>query len=198
MRLISISLAATLLVTCGGMAHAGTVTFTGTRMNVDSPGPSADRCGTRTTANIRPSADSTSVGLSNRGAFTPLLSHCIQLPLGAVTPFDLGEFTFDFGAGNTLFGTYAGTVTFVSAGLFDIQQTHVVTGGTGKYLDATGGFDSAGTLSFLTGRPMVQQAFEGSITALGVPEPANWALMIGGFGLAGATLRRRVALPALA
>jgi hypothetical protein len=32
----------------------------------------------------------------------------------------------------------------------------------------------------------------GSATAGGgVPEPASWALMIGGFGLAGATLRRR-------
>jgi hypothetical protein len=33
-----------------------------------------------------------------------------------------------------------------------------------------------------------------SLTA--VPEPASWALMIGGFGLAGATLRRRKALAA--
>ncbi|MDZ4371785.1 MAG: PEPxxWA-CTERM sorting domain-containing protein [Phenylobacterium sp.] len=30
-----------------------------------------------------------------------------------------------------------------------------------------------------------------SITVAAVPEPATWALMIGGFGLAGATLRRR-------
>ena len=30
-----------------------------------------------------------------------------------------------------------------------------------------------------------------------VPEPASWALMIGGFGMAGATLRRRRALAAL-
>jgi len=32
---------------------------------------------------------------------------------------------------------------------------------------------------------------QGSITAAGVPEPASWALMIGGFGLAGGSLRRR-------
>jgi hypothetical protein len=30
----------------------------------------------------------------------------------------------------------------------------------------------------------------------GVPEPASWALMIGGFGLAGAALRRRRSLVA--
>jgi hypothetical protein len=37
-----------------------------------------------------------------------------------------------------------------------------------------------------------------TVTGGGVPEPASWALMIGGFGLAGATLRRRRAQPALA
>lgn len=31
----------------------------------------------------------------------------------------------------------------------------------------------------------------GSVTLANVPEPASWALMIGGFGLAGAAMRRR-------
>jgi len=39
----------------------------------------------------------------------------------------------------------------------------------------------------------------GAVTGPGVPEPAAWALMIGGFGLTGATLRRRRrAVPATA
>ena len=40
-----------------------------------------------------------------------------------------------------------------------------------------------------------QGSFDGPAVSIpgygGVPEPASWALMIGGFGLAGATLRRR-------
>ena len=103
MRFISYTAAACIAAASfAATAQGATVSFTGTRTNVDAPGPAAARCGSRNTANIRPSANSTSVGLSNLGAFTPILSHCIQLPLVAVTPFDLGEFSFDFGGGDVL------------------------------------------------------------------------------------------------
>ena len=36
-------------------------------------------------------------------------------------------------------------------------------------------------------------AYSGSLTFGGVPEPKSWALMIVGFGLAGAAMRRRAA-----
>lgn len=185
-RLAAACLAA---ITAGTSAEAGTVTFTGSRMNVDAPGPAAARCGSRTTANIRPGPNSTSVGESNLGSFIPTLSHCIQLPIPA--PFDLGEFSFDFGGGNVLLGTYSGTVSFASPGVFNISQTHIITGGLGKFLNATGTFDSAGQLSFPGGRPTVAQMFTGSITAPGVPEPTSWAMMITGFALAGTATRRR-------
>jgi hypothetical protein len=41
------------------------------------------------------------------------------------------------------------------------------------------------------------QAYQGTISGM-VPEPTTWALMIGGFGLAGAALRRRRLVPARA
>jgi hypothetical protein len=46
--------------------------------------------------------------------------------------------------------------------------------------------DNAGALSVCVGASV-----DACATAPGVPEPASWALMLGGFGLAGAALRRR-------
>jgi hypothetical protein len=191
-------LGAAALLACTAIAvpaSAATIAFSGSRNNVDAPGPAAARCGARLTTNVvHNPPTSTSVGVSNLGAFTPTLSHCFQPPLSttAPTPFDLGEFTFDFGGGDTLLGTYSGFLTFVSSGLYAVTQTHVVTGGTGFYLGASGGFDSSGTLSFPNGRPTVAQTFSGLLNVPGaVPEPGTWAMLILGFGIIGAALRRR-------
>lgn len=189
--LTGIAFAATLAAT---PVHAVTISFTGTRSNVDAAGPQSPRCGTRTTANIRhdpPTA--TSVGVSNLGAFTPTLSHCIQLPLSnlAANTFDLGEFSFDFGMGNVLLGTYSGVVNFVSPGRYSIEQTHLVTGGTGDFFQASGSFDSSGFLTFPGGRPNVTQTFSGTLSLPAVPEPATWLMLILGFGAVGAGLRSR-------
>ncbi len=188
-------LRASALLACAASAipaGAATVAFSGSRSNVDAAGPAAARCGMRSTNNIRHNPPtSTSVGLSNLGGFTPTLSHCIQLPpsIPGMTPFDLGEFTFDFGAGDTLFGTYSGFISFLSPGLFSVNQTHIVTGGTGLYLGSTGGFGSSGTLSFPGGRPTVNQKFAGTLDVPAVPEPGTWLMLIAGFGLVGAGMR---------
>lgn len=194
MRKSALATAALLAAGAPITAEAATIAFSGSRQNVDVPGPAAARCGARATTNVvhNPSIGATSAGTSNFGSFTPTLSHCIQLPLSTSepSPFDLGEFTFDFGGGDTLFGNYSGFLTFVSPGLFAVTQTHVVTGGTGLFLNSSGGFDSSGTLSF-AGRPAVSQTFSGFLNVPAVPEPATWMMLILGFGLVGAGLRRR-------
>lgn len=175
-------------------SFAAEVLFFGTRGNIDAPGVASARCGGQTTTSVRndpPTA--TSFGSSNFGAFTPTLSHCIQLPLSAVapTPITLGEFLFAFDTGDTLFGTYSGSVTFAEPGLFSVMQTHLVTGGTGLFAAVSGSFDSQGTLSFRTGRPVVEQGFGGLLQIPGVPEPSTWMTMLLGFALIGVTIRRR-------
>ena len=135
----------------------------------------------------------TSSGTSNFGTFTPTLSHCIQLPLATVGPtaFDLGEFLFEFESGDILFGTYSGYLSPSAPGLFSVDQTHIVSGGTGLFFGATGSFTSSGLLSFRTGRPAVQQTFAGSLNLPAVPEPSIWAMLLLGFGGIGLALRRR-------
>lgn len=44
----------------------------------------------------------------------------------------------------------------------------------------------------------VNGVYSGLLTLSGVPEPSSWALMIGGFGLTGAAMRRRARKSALA
>lgn len=194
MRVLSVASALLALSTAAVPATAVTIQFNGSRSNVDAPGPQSPRCGTRTTSNIRhapPTA--TSVGVSNLGAFTPTLSHCIQLPLSnvAANTFDLGEFSFDFGAGNVMLGTYSGVLNFVSPGVYAISQTHFVTGGTGNFFQASGSFGSSGFLTFPNGRPTVTQEFSGSLSLPAVPEPATWLMLILGFGAVGGALRGR-------
>jgi len=182
------------LLAMAAPSGAATVVFSGSRTNVDAPGPQAARCGSRATSNIRhqpPTA--TAVGISNFGAFTPTLSHCLPLPLSATgpTPFDLGEFLFEFASGDSLFGTYSGSLAPLAPGQFSVMQTHIVTGGTGFFLGATGSFDSSGVLSFPAGRPTVTQTFSGVLdVAAAVPEPATWTMLILGFGLVGGAIRR--------
>jgi hypothetical protein len=55
-------------------------------------------------------------------------------------------------------------------------------------LDGNPNIFSAGTLSNFAGS--MNGEFDWTITN-SVPEPAVWTMMIGGFGLAGAALRRR-------
>jgi choice-of-anchor C domain-containing protein len=105
------------------------------------------------------------------------------------------------------------TVTFWLAGNTDgaptVKSTIVSAGGPGTTFtfDTTGdaipgldwkkysySFTATGgstTLSFAAGDGGSYGAALDNVSVLGVPEPAQWALMIGGFGLIGAASRRR-------
>lgn len=178
-------------------AQAGTVTITGSQSNTNAPGLAGGRC-PAFTVSIANSAPFFSTGSSNLGAFTTTQSHCLDAPPplavgSAATPYYAGLFTYTFGNGSTLTGDYTGLLTNGGvAGLVNNTQSFNITGGSGVFAGATGGFSGSGTITFAPGAPPLSVlAFSGSVTAPGVPEPASWATMVLGFGGVGALLRRR-------
>jgi hypothetical protein len=69
------------------------------------------------------------------------------------------------------------------------------------FLTAASSFYTLTGLTSVVLTPGVYSAFDGpgasyTITVVGVPEPATWALMIGGIGMVGYGLRRRSTAPA--
>lgn len=201
-RLLAIAIGAGLLV--GAMpARAAQVLFTGTRENATPvPVPGTGRCVPAyfRTITIAPGALS-STGTSNFGSYTADMSHCEET---AALPRDIidGLFTFNFAAGDSLFGTYSGAAALSGMpGSASILHNFVVTGGTGRFLGATGALVSTGTLQgvMTANGPvgMFTGVIEGRLSGPNVPEPASWAMLIAGFALAGGMLRQRRAGPVL-
>jgi hypothetical protein len=178
-------------------AYASTVLFSGSQSNTNAPGAPGGRCA-GATVNIGNAAPFFSTGSSNVGSFSTAQSHCLNsgppVAVGAAdVPYYDGLFTYTFADGDTLFGDYVGTLSNGgSMGLVDNLQTFTITGGSGAFAGATGGFTGEGTIAFIPGQaPLSQITFSGAFDAPGIPEPAAWALLILGFGGVGAALRRR-------
>lgn len=104
--------------------------------------------------------------------------------------FDRPDDPFKIGGGpHVLFssGKFLGIQFF---GLNAKGQAFVTAGAAPEPFDFVGG-------DFSAGGPSYAGAFDKTSVKVGVvPEPAGWALMIAGFGLAGAALRRRRAVVA--
>jgi len=72
----------------------------------------------------------------------------------------VGSFTLTAANGDTLFGTSTG-LGYVEEGFAYIQETHTITGGTGRFADATGTFAAGRVLVEATG--MYASSFDGTI-----------------------------------
>ncbi len=117
------------------VAHADVITFIGSRDTVNGPpaAPDIGRCGAPAPPNLLVTL--TGTGTSNVGSFTATDSHCVNAATGEV--FN-GLFAWDFGGGNTFFGTFLGTVTMPTPGVLAFSETFTLTGGTGLFAGASG------------------------------------------------------------
>lgn len=174
-------------------ANAATVAFSGMEMNdTPPPGPSPLCAVGQVRVAFSPSTAITS-GTSNFGGFGPSMAHCLTPP---PTSYSGGVFDFAFSAGDMFSGTYSGFFSPTGTpGLVNNFVDYVVTGGTGRFLGASGVIHGVGLLDRRVPRPINTLTLNGVLDLPAVPEPTLWAMMITGFGLVGATARRRRATP---
>ncbi len=186
-KLVLVSL--TFILLCLGtpfVAHADTITFVGSRDTVNGPpaAPDIGRCGAPAPPNLLVILSGT--GTSNVGSFTATDSHCVNAATGEV--FN-GLFAWDFGGGNTFFGTFLGTLApLPTPGVLAFSETFTLTGGTGLFAGASGSLLGTGTVAFNpNGTANSHTDFTGTINT--VPEPTT--ILILGTGLAGVAAKVR-------
>src|SRR6266566_6887129 len=82
--------------------------------------------------------------------------------------------TFDWFAanGDEISGTFAGYLSPTGTpGLYDNHETAEVTGGTGRFTNATGHFELVGQLDFTTNPPSFVLPWQGTISSVGSTRP---------------------------
>jgi len=186
----------------GVQVNTSPLALTGTRENVNPllP-PGSGRCAPQyfNTVVIAPGKLS-STGTSNVGSFVSDQSHCLLS--APPTSYVDGKFTWTFAGGDTLTGTYSGNVNSTATpGSFQATEDLVITGGTGRFVGASGTISDAGPLSLANGTGTFKGAFTGTLNAttttasgagavaIGVPAAATGAqsTAIGAYSLASGT-----------
>ena len=129
----------------GAHAWAGTIEITGTRYEAVPAAALGGRCDPVPTLTINNTVG-VATGTSNFGNFVPDMTACLHTPFpAAITD---GVFVWTFADGDTLIGTWSGLdtrITIPTGHLLTINETYLVTGGSGAFLDATGSIDESGS-----------------------------------------------------
>jgi hypothetical protein len=117
------------------------------------------------------------------------MAHCLTPP---PKDYSGGAFEFDFKAGDALIGTYSGSFTpTLVPNVLNTTVDYIVTGGTGRFLGASGLIQGVGILDRNPMRPINNLTLTGTLDLPAVPEPATWAMMLVGFFGLGAAIRVR-------
>jgi hypothetical protein len=130
-------------------------------------------------------------GTSNFGAFTATANNCVNRTSGS---FFNGLFTFDFGGGRTLFGTYSGTIALplppVVGAPAAISELLTITGGTGAFAGAGGVLTATGAETENADNTFnLHLNMTGTVST--APEPGTVLLCATGLCIVGVGARRR-------
>ena len=98
------------------------------------------------------------------GAF----SYVAQQTVDTRTRIATGTFQFTAANGDTVFGTVSGKATLTGPGILTIEEEAIITGGTGRFEDATGSFSLTRVKNAVTGA--TAGSFEGTISS---PDAGN-------------------------
>ena len=123
------------------------------------------------TATITPGSPFLSVSIEGTGNATHLGRFTVEIPhvVNPTTRTSTGTYEFTAANGDTLTAGFTGQATLTAPGVLSVVETATITGGTGRFADATGSFTVARLFNQVTG--LTTGSFEGSISSPGAGTP---------------------------
>ena len=152
-----------------------TIDFDGTNIVIDQLTPPGGRCVPQfaNTVSFGP-GDIRSDGSTTLGPISVTATHCVT----SLPPTDIvdGRVTIGFRAGDTITGTFSGRADATATpGSFAVTENFLVTGGTGRFVGASGSFTDIGTLSLAMGVGTFTGVIDGQILASASTATGNFA-----------------------
>jgi len=112
-----------------------------------------------------------SVSIEGTGNATHLGRFTVEIPhvVNTTNRTSTGTYEFTAANGDTLTAGFTGQATLTAPGVLSIVEIATITGGTGRFADATGSFTVERLFNQVTG--VTTGSFEGAITSPGAGKP---------------------------
>jgi len=112
-----------------------------------------------------------SVSIEGTGNATHLGRFTVEIPhvVNTTNRTSTGTYEFTAANGDTLTAGFTGQATLTAPGVLSVVETATITGGTGRFADATGSFTVERLFNQVTG--VTTGSFQGAITSPGAGKP---------------------------